>query len=165
MSRVPVVVVAGIVHVAAAARMVVVVLGTCSSSWVVGGGGRVDDLLVTRWDHAAAVKRERGRRDRGPLHATARSQEFERAARHRTTHRLGGAHSFFVFQEVPGSFSGKPIENELFTENHAERLVGLWDGWIDLEELGAGVRKGSNLDFVEPCCPTEEWCKQNPSDR
>lgn len=133
MSRVPVV--AGFVHVAAA-RMVVV-LGTWSSSLVVRRG--VDDLLVAWSDHAAAVKRERRRRDRGPLHATARSQEFERAARDTTTHRLGGAHSFFVFQEVPGSFSGKPIKKELFTENHVKRLVGC--GMMDQEELGAGVGK------------------------
>ena len=38
-------------------------------------------------------------------------------------------------------------------------------GWMDQEELGAGVRKGSALNLVEPCCPTEEWCKQNPSGR
>ena len=118
-SRVPVV--AGFVHVAAA-RMVV--LGTWSSPWVVGG---VDDLLVAWSDHAAAVKRKRGRRDGGTLHATARSREFERAARH-PTHRLGGAHSFFVFQEVSGSFSCKPIEKELFAENHAKRLGCGMDG-------------------------------------
>ena len=125
MSRVPVVVVAGFEHVAAAARMVVV-LGTRSSPWV-EGGGRVNDLLVSRSDHAAAVKRERGRGDGGTLHA--RSREFERAARHpTTTHRSGGAHSFSVFQEVPGSFSGEEVEEELFAGDHAERLVGLWDG-------------------------------------
>lgn len=119
-SRVPVV--AGFIHVAAA-RMVV--LGTWSSPWVVGGG--VDDLLVAWSDHAAAVKRERGRRDGGTLHATTRSREFERAARH-PTHRSGGAHSFFVFQEVPCSFSCKPIKKELFAENHAKRLGCGMDG-------------------------------------